>query len=82
MATRWEKLRSLLTPLINKEKIDPSDIPTLERITSLEFNCSVCKYFDKEHGKFLCDVSKNSSNCREGYANYLNSDMEVIKNEG
>ena len=44
MATRWQKLRGEIKELVAKDPIAPVDIPILEKLTSLEFKCSMCMY--------------------------------------
>ena len=73
MTTRWQKLiKDLnLKELVNKDKLDPTDIPSFERLTSLEFTCPLCKYFKEK--KFTCGT--NIKYCREGFADYLNHEI-------
>lgn len=72
MATRWQKLREEIKELVAKDPIAPVDIPILEKLTSLGFNCGMCEYMtDRE---FLCDT-KDINCCREGFADYLNEEV-------
>lgn len=74
MATRWQKLIEDLNlkDLVNKDKLDPIDIPNFERLTSLEFTCPLCKYNWTGYHEYACTEIEN---CREGFADYLNEDV-------
>ncbi|MDY2735187.1 hypothetical protein [Intestinibacter sp.] len=74
MATRWQKLRDdlKLKELVNKDKLDPTDIKNFERLNSLEFTCGMCEYMTER--KFLCSTG-DINYCRQGYANFLNEEV-------
>lgn len=78
MATRWGKVRNSLKGLIDKDKITQADVPILDKsinsimVDLISFGCGACKYM--EGPNYLCN--KDIEECREGYAEWLNQEIE------
>lgn len=75
MTTRWDLLRENFKKLAAIDRVTSEDTKLLEELMAKEFKCSICKYFNKENHKFLCGMS-SSKNCRQGFANYLNEEVD------
>ena len=73
MATRWQKIREQLKPIMDKEIITAQDLLVLHKLKQREFKCSLCEYLDVENQTFAC---KANYRCRQGCANYLNEEVK------